>query len=134
MNSGGRWFIYPWLLAAYPVLFFFSNNFESFALTELILFLGLALGGVSLVVLALRLVLGDLPRASAITGIATIVFFVYGHSFDALGERAGHQLLLPLAFTLVLLASLLIVRRRLPSGAAGKFLNYAGIALVAKMP
>ena len=131
VNRGGRWVIYPWLIAAYPVLFFLSNNFVSFRLAELVLVLGLTLGAVSLVVLVLRLVLGDLPRAGAFTAIATVVFFAYGHIVDALGERAGHQLLLPTAFTLVFLTGLLIVRRRLPSRAAGKFLNYAGIALVA---
>ena len=84
--------LHPLLIAAYPVLFLFATNAaEQVTLDPLWRPLALSLAATAIVLLDLRLILGDWHRAALLTTILVIGFFGYGHVWNAVDERMQNQ-------------------------------------------
>jgi hypothetical protein len=94
--------IHPMLLAAYPVLFLFSENLdEQIGLGPLFLPLGLSVAGAALLLGLSWLAIRDMHRAALITSIAVFLFFFYGHAWNLLEGRPTLQDALPLAWPIL---------------------------------
>lgn len=109
---------HPLLLAAYPVLFLFSENLSEVALGETfqpILRAAALAAGIAIVA---GLLLRDLRRGALIASAAVIVWFTYGHIEDLvapMGVSRDVQLGISLAFIVAVALAAIFLR---PSGIA----------------
>ena len=124
-------FFYPWLIAVFPILYFYSTNVLVFEFGEFAPIIAVSLGAVTVLALAVWIVVRDAAVAAATIALTAAVFFAYGHVYDALGSRLDHPVLLPIAAALPLALGLLIVKRARWARNGGRFLNYASLPLVA---
>lgn len=113
------WWLHPLLLAAFPVLFLFAANIrEQITLEPLLWPLGLAVagaGGLVLVSAGLMAALGlSQPRAGLVVSVLVILFFSYGHAWQALAEALRlHRYLLAVWGCIGLVAVALVLRARI---------------------
>ena len=72
----------PFLMAVYPILFFYSINFFKIEASDVLgtLIISLALAGILLVVC--RIIFRDIQRALFVSGLILLLFFTYGHAYD----------------------------------------------------
>jgi hypothetical protein len=107
----------PFLLAAFPVLFLFSQNVAKAEAAELLLPLVIALGAAAGVLALAYVVLREPTRAVVAASVAVFFFFGYGHVFDVVHDNKiggfiwGRHLVLFPAWTALGLVSLLILAR-----------------------
>ena len=94
------WWIHPFLVAAFPVLFLFSQNIgEQISLQPLGIPLAIVLGGAA-TILAILVLVGRLlrvaaARAALLASLLVLLALTYGHAWAAFGETLGlHRLLL----------------------------------------
>lgn len=119
---------YPWLVVTIPILHFLANNQLHFSALEAIGALGVALAGMTLSVVGLRLALKDWHRASAAATILAVVFFAYGHVEHALGSRVDQRALF--AVTVVLAVAALVGMSR-SGGLAARWTElFNGVAAI----
>jgi hypothetical protein len=120
---GGAWWTRPWplhpvLLAAYPVLFLFSENIsEQLSLEPMFPPLAAAMAGTLAVLAILRLLLRDWLRAALVTSVLVGLFFSYGHvrsAADGLIEGGIRQRYLLPAWGVLLLVGGLVAWRIRP--------------------
>jgi hypothetical protein len=104
--------VHPLLFSAYPIITLLAINIAEVRVIEGLRPLVLSLAGATILLLAFKYWLSDFHRAALATSLALLVFFSYGHVYNAienirlLGFQPGrHRLLLPL-WTALLLAGL----------------------------
>ena len=101
--------IHPLLVAAYPVVFLFAANAaDQVTLDPLWVPLAMAVGGASVVLLALALILGEWHRAALITTVLVAGFFGYGHAWNAAAGIIDSQWPLIGAWALLMLIGLFV--------------------------
>ena len=99
--------LHPLLAAAYPVLFLFATNAaEQVTIEPLWRPLALSVAVAAIVLLDLRLIVGDWHRAALLTTVLVIGFFGYGHVWNAVDERMQSQWSLIGAWALLIAAAL----------------------------
>ena len=123
-------YVFPWLIPAFAILHYLSNNLLLFRVTESISVFVVAMMVVTAAFLIFRLVSKTAAVAAVLTGLLGIAFFSYGHMHIALGDHADDRYLLGLGVPTVLALGALIVRRPELAHGSGAMLNFASIALV----
>jgi hypothetical protein len=126
--------VHPFLLAAFPVLFLFAENFGETEPAEVAIPLVLAVGATALAFVALRFVLRDTLRAALLTSLGVAAFFFFGHAENllrAVGLTEGKVLAGWLVVTAV--AAVVIVRSRRDVARLTVALNVVAIVLVANV-
>jgi hypothetical protein len=131
------WWLHPPLLAAFPVLFLFATNVrEQITLEPLLGPLAIAVAGAAallvVVVAVFRWLRLEPSRAALVTSVALVLFFSYGHVWQAAGAAlGGHGVLLAIWGALAIVGISLAVRAR-PERvrATTGLLNVAAIVLV----
>ncbi len=130
----------PFILVCYPVLFLLSTNIKLLAFNDVVGTLAFALLGTLAVFLFFRLVLRETEQAVFLTSISVILFFSYGHIFDALNDLRkqasffnaifSNRALVPLWVILFLLALYFARRQRHRLKEINKYLGIVGGILV----
>jgi len=94
--------IYPFMVAAFPVIFLYSHNIEQVRFSQTLLPLAIMLVFTLLSLFLLKLILGNRLKAAMIVALFLVLFFSYGHIFDTIkGWMIGnfiigrHRYLLP---------------------------------------
>ena len=130
---------YPFLLAAFPVLFLYGHNKAEFTLSDILPALGITLAAAGVMVLLGRVLLKDMGKAAAITALLTVAFFSYGRvrpliaglRFSVLGRTCGpNSILLPGYFLLCVAGIVFLVRTRKKLTNASKMLNAIAAGLI----
>jgi hypothetical protein len=106
--------LHPFLAAAFPVVFLYSQNVhEAIAPFEILLPLGLSLGITLCAVLIFRALMGSWATAALIGMLLVALFFTYGMAWQWLGEMLPGQWVLVGAWMMlaVIGTSLMIWRR-----------------------
>jgi hypothetical protein len=129
---------HPFLLALFPILFLFSHNIEQMSFSQvwvsMIVVLGFTLVAFSLLTLILR----NGNKAGIIVSLFLVLFFSYGHVYDAMwgevqGEPplGGHPLLLGGCAVILagVVAFVAMTRKKLQD--VTKILNVVALSLVA---
>ncbi len=136
-----RWEIraYPFLVAAYPALALLAANADQVRLAAVVrpLLLSLLLGAVLYALLAV--ILRHPERSAALTSWWLLLFFAYGHVYNALqrvtllGESLGrHRYLAVIWLILAILGAVWILRRR-AWGRSARILNVTS-AIAVSLP
>ena len=125
-----RRFFYPWLIALYPILYFYMNNVFVFALIDVLLAVVVTLAIVTAVILILRLAIGSFERAALIGGICSSVFLTYGYVESAFGESGDARILLPIVSVLTIALCLWVWQRRTFAVHFGRIVNPASAVLL----
>jgi hypothetical protein len=82
-----RWVLHPLLLAAYPVLFLFTENAtDQMTLDPLWLPLAAAVGGAALLLLVGTALIRDVHRAGIAASVLVVAFFWFGHAWNLVGD------------------------------------------------
>ena len=126
-----RRYFYPWLIALYPILYFYSNNVFVFGLIDFLLTVLVALALVTAVILILRLAMRvSAEPAALIAAIGSTAFLTYGYIESALGEHGDARVLLPIATVLTIALCLWVWKRRTFALSVGRILNPASVVLI----
>ena len=126
-----RRYFYPWLIALYPILYFYSNNVFVFSLIDFLLTVLVASALVTVMVVILRLAMRASPESAALTAaIGSSVFLTYGYVERAFGENGDARVLLPILVVLTIVLILWVWPRREFAAKVGRFLNPASAVLL----
>ena len=104
---------HPLLLAAYPVLFLFSENLAEVALGETFQPILRAMAVAAAIAIVAGLLLRDIRRGALIASAVVVVWFTYGHIADLLapmGVSRDVQLVLSAVFVLVFVVGAIFLR------------------------
>jgi hypothetical protein len=106
------WPIYVWLLALYPVLFLFAQNVGRVIEEQVLVAIGAVLLGVTLLLGLMLLITRSATRAGAVTAIASLAIFSYGHVYNLIDRPDLASVLTVLYIVLAGAAILLIVTKK----------------------
>lgn len=129
---------HPFLLALYPIFFLVSQNLSECSLADALLPGTISVVGAGVIFLLLRVLLKDAHKSALIASIGLLMFFSYGHIYNAFlnGKMIGsHQIgrnlyVLP-AWSLAFVGlAVLVARARSNLGGATTFLNAVSVILV----
>lgn len=114
------WWLHPFEVAAFPVLFLFSQNIrEQVSLEPLWPPLGVALVGTAALLLVTVLIgwaLGAHPaRAALVTSLLVVLTLTYGHAWNLAGESLVLHRWLLAAWAIIALAGIFVFARLPPS-------------------
>ena len=130
-------FLYPFLLAVYPILALWNTNFDRMGIIEIVLPITTTLLISLVIFLLLRLILRSWSKAALLTSLLIVLFFTYGHIFNLLvqnslfGVRETQPRNFIIFWLLIFLAgSYLILRYGKRSVGLNQYLNYVGLMLV----
>ena len=123
-------YLFPWLIPAFAILHYLSNNLLLFRVSESIAVFVVTMAAVTIALIALRLIFKNAAIAAVITGLLGIAFFSYGHIHTALGERADDRYLLGLGAPMVVGLGALVLGRVELARKIGLTLNVASVVLV----
>jgi len=77
--------IHPFLFAIFPVLFLFAHNVGQVSFSEILLPTAIVLGFTLLLLLLSGLILKNSKKAGIVVSIFLVLFFSYGHIYEAIG-------------------------------------------------
>jgi hypothetical protein len=127
-------FLYPFLLAIFPVLALWNHNASFVELRSVARTLVITLAAVALLLFLFRLILSDWHKAGLLTSLGALLFFSYGHVFLFLQENletlARHRYVAALFLGVFLLAFWLVVKKFDHPENFERFLTITGIVLV----
>jgi hypothetical protein len=113
LHRASQWPIYPFLAAAYPVVFLYGQNVEqAIRPFEWLLPLAVSLAAAVVSMVIFRFASGDWSRAALITTVLVALFFTYGLAWDWIGGLlVGHWVLIVAWLLIGVSASAAIWRR-----------------------
>ncbi|GAA4322443.1 membrane protein insertase YidC [Flaviaesturariibacter amylovorans] len=89
--------LFPLMLAMFPLLAFYFGNITEASFSSIALFIPAILAATLILLLLFQWILKDRVKAALLTSLVVVLFFSYGHLFQALAERGinlRHSLLL----------------------------------------
>jgi hypothetical protein len=126
--------VHPFLLAAFPILFLFAENFGETEPVEVVAPLVVAVGATALVFAILRLLLRDGARAALLTSLGVVAFFFFGHAENLLrGVGLTEGKILAGWLVLTAIAAVLILRTRRDLSRLTLAVNVLAIVLIANL-
>ena len=123
-------YVFPWLIPAFAILHYLSNNLFLFRVSESIAVFVVTMAAVTIAFIALRLILKTAAVAAMLTGLLGTAFFSYGHVHIALGDHAQDRYLLGIGLPIMLGLGALISRHSNLARKMGLTLNVGGVVLV----
>jgi hypothetical protein len=94
--------IYPFLVAAYPVVFLYAQNVqEAIAPSEILIPLAVSLGATALVMLGVAALTHDWAASALTSALLLVLFFTYGLAWESLGAMLLGQWVLLAAWLLL---------------------------------
>lgn len=133
----GRFPIYPWALASYPMLQLLAHNIFEVEPLDAVRPLLLSLAGATLMFFLLTALFGNKNVAALVLGTVLILFFSYGHLYQYLKENPvagfiiGRHRYLVTAYVVALISGIWIaVRNAFKASTATPWLNILAIGLV----
>jgi hypothetical protein len=142
MDSSGEgrhiWIVHPLLLAIYPVVALLGWNIEEIAPAQTLRSFVVVLVGAAVLLVVLRLLVHDGPKAALLVSLALLLFFSYGQIYTVLRTLpfagplvARHRYLIPIFVLMGVGGTWFIVTRRGDLKNATRILNWTAAAAVA---
>jgi hypothetical protein len=104
--------LYPWILALYPVIYLYAVNFENIRQNDVVEVLFATVVITTVVYAPLYLLIRDVYKTGAVTAVIAFIFLTYGHIYDALNNKQGQMLLLPIMLVLGLMLAVAIMKSK----------------------
>jgi signal recognition particle subunit SEC65 len=128
---------FPIIISIVPALMMLGNNIGEVQPDEALRVILISLAGVSLLIITLILLFRDRPKAALICLVLEILFFCYGHIYEAVkgtllfGFVIGRHVLLASLWVLIFLfLAWLILRSRKLDASFTRFLNLISVLLL----
>lgn len=133
------WAIHPLLFAAYPVLFLFAANIREQVTIDIIFGPLAVVLATTVIALAVHwLLVRDPVRAGLLTSLAVVLFFSYGHAWNALAEVVGLPRYLLAGWTVLAVLGIVLAARLSDAGAraltAGLTVGGAALVIINLVP
>ena len=122
--------LYPWLVAASPILHFVATNPVHFAINEAVVPVAAVLIAVTVGMVCLRLLLNDWYRPAATMSTGIILLFAFGHIERALEYGIDERVLLAVFFVVGVSVVAMTVKRPPMSTGWTRFVNFASAILL----
>lgn len=110
--------IHPFLIALYPVTVLLATNIDQVRITDSLRAYLSSIVGCLVLIIVLRLLLQDWHKSALLSALALLLFFSYGHAYDALmnvvllGVKLGrHLVMIPLWVGFLIVGAYWILRR-----------------------
>ncbi|MCB9457291.1 MAG: hypothetical protein H6671_15000 [Anaerolineaceae bacterium] len=84
----------PFLMAVYPILFFYSINFYKIDMGDVVVTLVISVAVAVVLLLLCRLIFRSIQRALFVSGLILLLFYTYGHAF-AVAQTFRHVRFFP---------------------------------------
>jgi len=130
-----RFILHPFLLAGYPVLALLVVNIKEVEIMVALRPFVLALLLAGIVLFLTRWAVKDIHKAALITTFLLVLFFSYGHVYDALKgtyqDLARHRYLAPAYFAILAVGLWWLLKKAKNFSAFTETLNIVGILLIA---
>lgn len=84
LKKVSHWIIFPWLIASYPILFLYAENFSLVRDIEVLETLALALALATVVFIAGRILTRDIHKGAIFASTVVMAFFLYGHLINVI--------------------------------------------------
>ncbi len=123
-------YVFPWLISAFAILHFLSTNLILLRVYEAIVPSAAIMAAVTVVFVALRSILNGAATAALMTGVLALIFFSYGHIYDAQLAQPDRRLLLGIALPITIGLGLLLRGRTELAHKLGRILNFGSIVLI----
>ena len=124
--------IHPLLFAAYPIAFLYAHNVDAVRVATTLRPLALTFLVVGSLLFILKSLLRDTQKAGLLCSLLVLLFFAYGHLYDALASSGlRHRHLLPVLALLSLAAVVTIIRTSLSLDPLTSAANLAALLLIA---
>lgn len=113
VRKAAGWVLYPWLLTLYPIIYLYSVNLGLVREDDVVEVILAALAATTVAFLVGYLLLRDLHKAGAATGVVALLALTYGHLYTSLASsRPAQTLLLPVMGIVALGAVAMIWRSK----------------------
>ena len=127
--------IYPFLLAYYPVLALRYHNIVYVDLPSILRSVFLVTAGTAVLIAITHLFVRNLGKSSIIVSLITTLFLSYGHLYikieESLGSPIRHRYLVAALFLILLLVTLLVLKKDQVARVLAQFLSTTSIVLIA---
>ena len=127
--------LHPFLFTLYPLLALFVHNIEEITFFDVLRSLLFSLLGIAVVFWLFKILFKDWQKAGLAASLTSLLFFSYGHVYDALKTGslalARHRVLAPIWLGLLLLGLWWILRNRKDLLSLTGWLNTVGVILLA---
>ena len=123
-------YIFPWLIPAFAIMHYLSNNIILLRAHEALVPSAFILAVVTVVFIVLRLVFKNSASASVVTGFTGIVIFSYGHIYSPDWPQPDTRLLLGLAVPISLGMGILLGKAEIFCKKLVRPLNYTAVILL----
>ncbi len=121
--------IHPFLLAIFPILFFYSNNINQVSLDVLPNPLLVSLGLTILFVAILNLFFRDIQKSALIFSFLSILFFSFGHIKTFVS--GPEQIILVVWIMIFIVGAYLLIRTKKSLSSLNNFLNISSLEISA---
>ncbi|NIS78870.1 MAG: hypothetical protein GTO14_01290 [Anaerolineales bacterium] len=132
-----RYIIHPFFFASFPVLALLAHNIQEVALEVVVRPLLVSLVGAVLIFMLLKRILRNDYRAGVITSYLLLLFFTYGHAYQAIrqiptiGQVIGHHRYLLIAYALLMtLGPWWLGRKQYDLHSVNRILNIVSVGLL----
>ncbi len=118
MQQLGRFYLHPFLFAAFPIVGLLAANLGEVEAADSIRALGVSVITMGIVFLVMKLVMRRWDKAAVLSSLAAILFFSYGHTYELLrqvqvgGVLIGRHRFLLAIWLLIFAAGVWLVARR----------------------
>lgn len=131
-----RWsLLSPLLLAIYALTTLYANNIGLLSITTILRPVALVLVAILFLLWVVRRLLGDDVRAGLLATALVLLFFSYGHIYEALPRGEGgigrHRYLLPVWAGLFTLAAVMVIRKGHTLRGLARYITVVAAVLVA---
>lgn len=127
--------IYPFLLAYYPILALRNHNIVYVDLPTILRTLLLVTAGTAVIAAVTYLLVRNLEKSSIIVSLIVILFLSYGHIYNQLENSVGspirHRYLAGAGTLILLLVTILVLKKDRVARVLSQFLAAASIVLIA---
>ncbi len=127
--------IYPFLLVYYPILALRAHNIVYVNLPSILRSLLLVTAGTAILIAITHLFVRNLAKTSIIVSLIGMFFLSYGHLYikieETLGSPVRHRYLVAASFLILLLVTILILKKDQVARVLAQFLATTSVVLVA---
>lgn len=115
-----HWIVFPWLIASYPILFLYAENYALVTDIDVLEILALTLAMTTVILIVFSTLTQDKRKGASLTSLVVVAFFLYGHLVNVISAIGRPAPIVPLsiiritvfiAFSLTVIVTFILLLR-----------------------